>query len=303
MGQTKRQHYVPRSYLKRFSFDGKLLHTYFIHPDTPTVLTENELGKIWRNVSISDVCLKKDYHTVRQHTEGNDINPMALEKDFFQDYAEPKFQSIIDTLDALAQKFIKNGDRIASFNITSEQKLRLIQSIFIQYHMSPRLRHPFEEINNFIKHWEISNGKESLGMDVASTHADKTYINLFLFRAFAAKLLGYSMLFRVSNNENFFTSDNPVVIHKLDAKGSDILHVNFYKDEFSVFFPLTPYLMVEFYNTETFPESLIMDGTISIVDTEYENQVNKYQYINAEKTIFSYKNDFSLFLKNTTNHE
>ena len=79
MGQTKRQHYVPRSYLKRFSFDGKLLHSYFISPDTPTALTENELGKVWRDVSISDVCLKKDYHTVRQHTEGNNINPMALE--------------------------------------------------------------------------------------------------------------------------------------------------------------------------------------------------------------------------------
>ena len=64
MGQTKRQHYVPRSYLKRFSFDGKLLHTYFINQDTPSIPTENELRKVWRDVSISDVCLKKDYHTV-----------------------------------------------------------------------------------------------------------------------------------------------------------------------------------------------------------------------------------------------
>lgn len=303
MGQTKRQHYVPRSYLKRFSFDGKLIHTYFISQDTPTILTDNELRKVWRDVSISDVCLKKDYHTVRQHSPGNNINPMVLEKDFFQDYAEPKFQSIIDALDGLAQEFIKNGDIVAPFNITDEQKLTLIQSIFIQYHRSPRLRRPFEEINKIIKHWESSNGKDSLGMDVASTHADKTYINLFLFRAFATKLLDYSMLFRVSKNENFFTSDNPVVIHKLGTKWNDIFNVNFYKDEFSVFFPLTPYLMVEFYNPEAFPDSLIMDGTISSVDTEYENQVNKYQYINAEKTIFSYKNDFSLFLKTTTNYE
>lgn len=303
MGQTKRQHYVPRSYLKRFSFDGKLLHTYFINQDTPSIPTENELRKVWRDVSISDVCLKKDYHTVRRHSEGNEINPMVLEKDFFQDYAEPKFQSIIDTLDGIAQEFIKDRAKVASANVTTEQKLALIQSIFIQYHRSPRLRRPFEEINNFIKHWEASNGKDALGMDVASTHADKTYINLFLFRVFATKLLDYSMLLRVSNNENFFTSDNPVVIHKLGTKGYDIFHVNFYKDEFSVFFPLTPYLMVEFYNPEAFPESLIMDGTISIVDREYENQVNKYQYINAEKTIFSYKNDFSLFLKNTTDYE
>lgn len=303
MGQTKRQHYVPKSYLKRFSFDGKLLHTYIISQDTPTILTETEINTVCRDISISDVCLKKDYHTVRQNSNGSKINPMALEKDFFQNYAEPKLQQIIDTFDGLTQSFMENGVPVGKVVITNEQRLSLIQAAFIQYHRSPRLRHPIEEINNFIKYWEKTNSKEPLGIDVAYTHADKTFANSFLLKAFATKLLSYSLLLRVSKNSNFFTSDNPVVIHKLGGKGHDILNVNFYTDEFSLFYPLTPYLMVEFYNPEAFPDSIIMDNTISLVDIEYENQVNKYQYINAEKTIFSYKNDFSLFLKNTTDYE
>lgn len=37
----------------------------------------------------------------------------------------------------------------------------------------------------------------------------------------------------------------------------------------------------------------MMDKTISIVDSAYENQVNKYQYINAERFIFSPKMIFT----------
>ena len=59
--------------------------------------------------------------------------------------------------------------------------------------------------------------------------------------------------------------------------------------------------MLEYYNPTYFPEALKMNKTISIVDSKYENQVNKYQYINAEKFVFSYKNDFSLFLKPISN--
>ena len=114
---------------------------------------------------------------------------------------------------------------------------------------------------------------------------------------FLQKILSYSLLLRVSDNGNFFTSDNPVVIHKLGVKGKDVFDVNFYRDDFSVFFPLTPNLMLEYYSPIHFPEAIKMNETISIVDVNYENQVNKYQYINAETFVFSYTNDFSLFLK------
>ena len=62
-------------------------------------------------------------------------------------------------------------------------------------------------------------------------------------------------------------------------------------------FRLTPNIILEYYNPSFFPDAIMMDKTISIVDSAYENQVNKYQYINAERFIFSPKNDFSLFLK------
>lgn len=74
------------------------------------------------------------------------------------------------------------------------------------------------------------------GLDVAYTHADKTFLNMHLWNIFYHKISSYCLILRVSDNGNFFTSDNPVVIHKLGAKGKDALDVNFYQDDFNVFF-------------------------------------------------------------------
>lgn len=309
MGNTKRQHYVPRSYLKRFSFDGKCLHTFLIKKDFKELLSEDTLTKINKDISLADVCVEKDFYTLKSHALKNSINPLDLEKTFFKDYAEPKLKEVIDDFDNIAKSFLRGGKEIEHIDITFEQKFRLLQSAFIQYYRSPKFRKSFQGISNLIDFtYRLSRTKKGLPIDeeldkfdVSYTHANKTYANHYLFKSFLNKTLNYSLLLRVSDNSNFYISDNPVVIHKLGAKGKECLNVNFYVDEFSLFFPLTPYLILELYNPTYFPESISMNDTISIVHSEYENQVNKYQYINAEKFIFSYKNDFSLFLRPVNN--
>lgn len=306
MGKTKRQHYVPRTYLKRFSFDGKRLHTFLISKDIPSIINSSNYGNFVKDISLADACVSQEYYTIDETNPTNNrgLNAMSLEKEFFQDFAEPKLSSIIRLFENLASKILSDNNQVASINFSDEQLYDLALSTFIQYHRSPRLRHPIESVNSLIKHVLktrlLENGASDVenikGLDVAFTHADKTYLNPYLWRIFCQKLHSYCILLRVSTNGNFLTSDNPVVIHKLGVKGKECFNVNFYKDDFLIFFPLTPNLMLEYY-PQDFPDALQMDKTISIVEWEYEQQVNKYQYINAEKFIFSHKNDFSLFLK------
>lgn len=290
MGDTKRQHYVPRSYLKRFSFDAKRLHTCLL----------NRKGNIQeiKDISISAVCEKRNYYTIMQPNKSG-MAPLDLEKKFFQDYAEPKSKRIIDFFDSIAKDILQHNFKSESISITDEQKLALIQAVFIQYCRSPRSKNFFLNANEGFKlvHNEIFGLQDNtfIGMDVTYNHAIKTYCNPVLFCYFANKLSNYSMLLRISNTGNFSTSDNPVVIHKLGSKGKDVLNVNLLRDDFSIFYPLTPYLMLEFYNPIAFPQAKKMNNTISIVDTKYQYQLNKYQYVNAERHIFSFKNDF-LFL-------
>ena len=197
--------------------------------------------------------------------------------------AENKFKEIIDHFDDIAKKIIREKKDIEQIKITPEQKFRLLQSAFIQYYRTPRFKKIFQDISTVI---DITHSLYKKGLptevnidkfDVSYAHANKTYANIYLFRAFLNKALNYSLLLRVSDNSNFYISDHPVVIHKLGVKGKDCLNVNFYEDEFSLFFPLTPYLILELYNPTYFPKSLHMNNTISIVNSEYENQVNKYK--------------------------
>jgi hypothetical protein len=304
MGETRRHHYVPRLYLKRFTYDGKHLHSFIIPDKQENV--ELDLAKSRRNLSVENVCVSKDFYRISPKLANKNIPPLSLEKNFFQDNAEKHFKRVLDILDKKALDVLENEEECKNValyvtqDITPELFLRIVQMTFIQYYRTTRSREKIEEINNLIK---ISLKKGSLledeliGLDVPYTHADKTFANVYLFRRFLQKLSNYSMIFRISPNRNFFTTDNPVVIHKLGTVGSDILDVNFYRDEFSVYFPLTPYLMLEFYNKDVFPNASKLDGTMTFVDIEYENKVNIYQYINAKKFVFSYKDDFSLFLK------
>lgn len=307
MGRTKRQHYVPQCYLKRFSFDGTRLHTFIIKPDTPITLTDEELSEVWKDISICDVCVAKDYYTIDETNRHNNnrVHAMALEKDFFQNFAEPKLLDVIETWDRLAQSILNDKTLIASIRFSEKQRQDLALCAFIQYHRSPRLRHDIESVDKVIRlQHKLSREEEGLlpepefkGLDVAFSHADKTFMNTFLWRMFYAKVSSYCLLLRVSENGNFFTSDNPVVIHNLARKCNAIFHVNFYQDDFTLFFPLTPHLMLEYYCPSVFPDSVPMNDTISMVSKKYEDQVNKYQYISAENFIFSHKNDFSLFIK------
>lgn len=306
MGNTKRQHYVPRSYLKRFSFDGKRLHTFIFKKDIPNVLTLDNQKQFLRDISLRDVCVSEDFYTIDESNphNNNGIGSMTLEKDYFQDFVEPKLSSVINTFERLATKILTEKKRIASIPFSQTDKMDLALSTFIQYHRTPRQRSIIDAINNVVIQYnkEFKNEKcESIenikGLDVAFTHADKTFLNMGLWSVFLQKISSYCLLLRVSDNGNFFTSDNPVVIHKLGAKGNDIFNVNFYQDDFNVFFPLTPNLILEYYCPIHFPQTINMNDTISVVDVIYENQVNKYQYINAEKFVFSQTNDFSLFLK------
>lgn len=307
MRRTKRQHYVPQSYLKRFSFDGTHLHTYIIKPKTSSLLNSTELKNLWKDISITDVCVAKDYYTIDEQNPANNkgTHAMALEKDFFQNFAEPKLNQVIEIFQNLAQKILTSKEKIASVRFTEQQKYELALCAFIQYNRSPRQRHSIEEVDKVIRlQHKLSCQERGLpidedfkGLDVAFTHADKTYKNPYLWRQFCSRLSSYCLLLRVSDNGNFFTSDNPVVVHKLGARGNDIFNVNFYQDDFNLFFPLTLNLILEYYNPIYCPEAIQLNESISLVSKEYERRVNISQYINAEKFVFSRTNDFSLFLK------
>ena len=136
MSKTIRQHYVPRTYLKHFSFDGKRLHTFLLNKDTPSVIGPENWGDYVKDISISDVCVGQNFYTIDEANQHNNrgLKSMALEKDFFQNYVEPKLSSIIQTIESLVDSVLKDNTLIASIRFSNEQLYDLAFSSFVQYH-------------------------------------------------------------------------------------------------------------------------------------------------------------------------
>ena len=80
MSKTIRQHYVPRTYLKHFSFDGKRLHTFLLNKDTPSVIGPENWGDYVKDISISDVCVGQNFYTIDEANQHNNrgLKSMAL---------------------------------------------------------------------------------------------------------------------------------------------------------------------------------------------------------------------------------
>ncbi len=184
MGETKRQHYVPVSYLKRFSFDEKRLYTFLIS------------NSCCEPKGVTDVCVSKKYYTLSPETVKLGYDPLMLEKKYFQNYAEPRLSQAIRTIENAVLDFQKHKVTSAYIDIPYETRLLLIEATFIQYYRSPRQRIVFENIGNAISCVceQIKNHRGLLSNDIPNPdvpyiHAEKTFLNPYLLSAFVDKLL------------------------------------------------------------------------------------------------------------------
>ncbi len=152
MSKTIRQHYVSRTYLKRFSLDGKRLHTFLLKKNAPSVIGPENRNEYIKDISICDVCVAQNYYTIDESNKHNNrgLRAMALEKDFFQDYAEPTLSSIIQSMESLADSTLNDQITIASVKFSEDQLYDLAFSAFVQYHRAPRQRHSIESVNSLI---------------------------------------------------------------------------------------------------------------------------------------------------------
>lgn len=98
--ETKRQHYVPRTYLKNFAQQrGK---EYFID----TLFKDNIQSPI-KSINIKNVCLKKNLYTL----DGDTKEERQLLEDFYSDEIESKYNDIYSILTDPVKKMVSIEER------------------------------------------------------------------------------------------------------------------------------------------------------------------------------------------------
>lgn len=272
MGNKKRHHYVPKCYLKNFSEDGIQIFTHIINSNREPKL-----------ISINDVCVEKDFYTLPKEYQELGLKKDLIETEFFCERIEPRFSKSISLIKGLRDVAYKHDGPIG-FDLGEKERISILYMLLIQYFRGPR-------------HKGIHSDGTTMN---ALQHAYSTYANEVLMTSLVNKLNSNYWIIRVNPFNNFMTSDEPVVVidnQKMQRRGENFTKAKIGNKHTAVFFPLTYDIMLEIYDKEEFPEAQRVNNTVQTTNEEYQRRLNGYQYINATKFIFSYTQDFGLFIR------
>ena len=296
-----KQHYIPRCYLKRFSNNEKSIHTY------------DKIHCKKYNASLMSVCCESDLYTmsekyVKENNEKGDsvINRLSIETDHFSHSVEPLYAQFLAQIYEIKDEWVTGKDY---YRLHFLEKRELALPIITQYFRMPQIGESM--IENYIKmeHAGIDMLKEILAVQTGNEdyrkleidvncekpalHANLSYLDRETLMTFANAIANNIFVFRISKENDFYTSDFPIVVspHVQNARPM-YMGLAQYGGELTM--PLSPSLTVSIYDRNYFKDKKDMDGSCIEADAKEIRRQNFLRYMYATRHVFSYKNDFSL---------
>ncbi len=256
---TKKQHFIPRFYLKNFSDNGKTMYRY-------DKATENIAS-----VSINSVCYQDNLYEFKD--ENDNLLYCNLIENILSTW-EHEFSIVINSIKNKAKD--KRNCKTNCF-LTSKEKEFLSFFITVQNYRDPYYINELEE--KFEQTWGDVLEKnscrnaaliESLPLYKSIDEVkDHKIISLFKILRNMSFIIGFT------NNDTFFTSDNPITMI-YDTNPNDIEEVTF---------PLTSNLVLYMFKTEKSPKSF--KNKLYCMDKDNINYINKLTISRCTRWIFS----------------
>jgi len=296
-----KQHFVPRCYLKRFSDNEKYIYTY-----------DKTNSKSYR-ASLMSVCCEDEMYTLSdeyvaktKEETGAELNNLSIEKDYFAKEIEYNYSKFLSQIDEIKAEWVEGK---GYYRLNHFEKKELALHIATQY-----LRHPLvgeAEVDNYVrfeqagvdmfKHIlakQINNeGIEKLNIKVEcerpALHAMMTYMNYDELMECAEKMANNNFVFWVSKNNDFYTSDFPVVVEPY-VKDVGYRYCGLVQYGGEIMMSLSPSLAISIYDSGYFKGKEELDATFVVADDKEIRRHNLMNYFYAQRHVFSYKNDFNL---------
>lgn len=261
MAEKKNQHYVPQMHLRYFSTDNekKLINVYHIQ-------NKKEI----RNVPIKKQA-SEDYFY------GND----------------GVIEESLGMLESSTKEIFENivNNHILPKKQSEEHSLLLLYVLFAKIRTRKQLD-KFNEMNNLFFQKTLSYSPEL--KDIAPDYEIKTDnpFNLILSSALKSFYLGGDLEFKLIENKSkfpFILSDNPSIAFNdfNNQKGHEITNgKGLCCKGLQFFFPLSPNLLVFFYDSWAYKFGSKKSRVVSIDKKENIEQLNLLQILNANEIIF-----------------
>ncbi len=270
MSRIKRQHIVPRLYLKYFTPDGKRTYVYI-----------KKLNK-YKFVSIKDICVKEDFYTIKHKGVCHNFIETYL-----SDHIEPLLGKCIESiinyvntqscqldLPNICRSLICQYYRGTDFRIEANNIARIRISIFQSLFSTPLNPDIIEKT------------------DATLEHASDTFCNTPFIKDRINLILKYSdWSIMVSDQHQFITSDRPVISFCIVEKNQKKIYVktDIGSPSSYILMTITPNILLHIRLHSSVQRPHDNMGYVPIVNAgpDYVKSVNYIQMLNYDEQLYS----------------
>lgn len=257
MSNTKKQHYVPRTYLKNFSFNKKKVDSHYLE-----VLSKKD-QKIYVS-NIEDVAEEKDFYTLEN------IEDKYMVENYFANEIEPiLYDSLKDIRTRCENSLVQSGAKV----INEEEKADLTGNILMQWLRGKQTREYERKIYDEYLEKVIDDSKNKFRITdsklnkIANTFLkDKTVFKEIAISAVFSSdklkmyhdvLISRNIIFyRIIGDGEFITSDNPVLLVHRITKDPTLFRNGILDKNTLIYYPISPKLIMGAYHPYLYPASL-----------------------------------------------
>lgn len=305
-----RHHYIPQCYLRNFAHSEKGIYSY------------NKKTKTSYQTAISGVCTLNSFYSVSPENVDSEYDgedpTLIIEKDILADKIEACYNVTLQNIIARKNECI--ADETQNIGLCYEDKYIIAKYIAIQFLRLKNVRDEVVEmyeniepkaIQLFLEGLSIEKNKPELKdlnvehkYDPAFLHARSTFLDEELLDTFARGMADNYWVFHISENNKFFTSDNPVVIRK-HVKDVQPMCMGLTQYGSEVSFPISKDIILIILDREYFKNNIIesYDCRFFIATEEGINRQNYLRFLYAKQFVFNFDNDFHIAELDLSNNE
>lgn len=296
-----RQHFIPRCYLKRFSDNKRSIHTY------------DKIHCKKYNASLMSVCCEDDLYTmseeyVKESNERGDggINRFTIETDHFAHGVEPLYARFLAQVDGIKEDWVTGKDH---YRLQFLEKREFALHILTQFFRMPQIgdvmvddyiRMERASIDMIKEIMAVQTGNEDfrklevgVKCEKPALHANLSYLDNETLMAFANAIANNIFVFMISKENDFYTSDFPIVVSP-HVKNVSPMYMGLAQYGGELTMPLSPSLALSIYDRAYFKDKVELDGAFVEASNKEVRRQNFLRYMYATQHVFSYNNDFSL---------
>lgn len=296
-----KQHFIPQCYLRNFSPNS---NNIFIYDKIERKPYRNSVEKI--------ACIDYFYELPDKLIENIGEIPFGTkfyEKEFFANNIENQYNIILEKIAHKGESWI--NDKIINKIITQKEKEIFAQLIAIQYLRMPDIREKYSDarkkatlissdiIKSFLSHEnptlkkEIENIRVEYNEDYDPILHSEMYADEELYVGIANQLLNKHWIYFITKNNDFYTSDNPIIIKPhiekqrpyyggIGMRGAEII------------FPISSSILLTMWDSNYFEIIEQKHDTFNKINGKHKREYNCLQYMFSNRQTYSYIDDFSI---------